>query len=127
MPFPRTPRAVLRAALVALLIAAALTNAVILIVSPDQAAPAWASTMLPDIVLSAAGFASIVLALLSMRRVTRGIPLLVIGGVAGLPVMTTVVQAQPAVVAGILMTAVVVGCAVLDRAWLEAVWAGRRF
>jgi hypothetical protein len=127
MPFPRTPRAILRAALVALLIAAALSNAVILIASPEQVAPAWASTFLPDIVLGAAGLASILLAFLTMRRVTRGIPLLVIGGVAGLPLMTTVVQAQPVVVAGLLMAAVVVGCAVLDRAWLEAVWAGRRF
>lgn len=127
MPFPRTPRAVLRAALVALLIAAALTNAIILIARPNEVAPAWISALLPDIVLTAAGLASIVLALLTIRRVTRAIPLLVIGGVAGLPVMTIVVQAQPVVVAGLLMTAVVIGCAVLDRAWLEAVWAGRRF
>lgn len=127
MPLPCTPRAILRAALVAVLVATALFNAVVLLAMPDRVVGGWASALVPHFALRAVGLGSLVLAYLTLRRVTRVVPLLVIAGAAGLPVMIAAVQAQPIIVAGVLMTAIVTGCALLDRAWLEAVWAGRRF
>jgi len=127
MPLPLSPRRVLRAALITVLIGMALANGVVLIAVPERVAGGWPLGPFLTFVLRAAGVGSIALAFLTLWRVTRVVPLLMMAGAAGFPVMIAAVQAQPVVVAGVVMSAIVVGCVVLDRAWLEAVWAGRRF
>lgn len=126
MPFPTTPRAFLRLLLIVVLTATALANAVLLIAMPEQVADAWPFASSTGVVRMV-GIGLVVLAILPMWRAARVVPLLTATGVSGLPLMTIVVQAQPMVMAALLMTAIAAGCALLEDEWLECVWAGRRF
>ncbi|MEH3039100.1 MAG: hypothetical protein PGN21_03405 [Sphingomonas paucimobilis] len=126
MPFPATPRAILRLLLVVVLTATALANAVLLIAMPERVAGAWPFDLSTGVV-RLVGIGLVVLAILPLWRAARAVPLLVAAGVTGLPLMTIIVQAQPMAVAALLMTAIVAGCALLEDEWVECMWAGRRF